>query len=496
MALLILSSVMGLMPLFFTPGVGPTVLRQVVLSGAIEFFAISSLLFFWSWIQTREDFFFWLSLGTGAIAVGDVSILLVTIVADPLSWTGRIAQCTGASLILIAILVAQQKGQQAGHSLLETIAGFFNLDIQTTLLSTLVRSLPDEVWFASADRKLELINPEIASEFGSSVSVDKDGGTLAAQSEVYRPDGTSRPSEEAPAFRALKGEIVRNQEEIVRTPHSGELRYRQVSASPVRDAEGTIIGSVSVVRDITENKRAEEALFKKNEELRALNDTLSRQQQVISDALVEKEVLLSEVHHRVKNNLTAFISLLSLEGSYDDSPAGFALKKDLQNRARSMALIHETLYKTKNFSKVDMEMYLSTLIGQVISSYETGRSIKTIVGAKGVTLDLSRATPAGLIVNELVTNSLKYAFPESFDCMKIRGGPCTVWVGLVKEDGTYVMTVKDNGIGLPGDFDIAKTKTLGLKLVNFLAHHQMKANVTINSGEGAEFILRFGDNMK
>ena len=131
----------------------------------------------------------------------------------------------------------------------------------------------------------------------------------------------------------------------------------------------------------------------------------------LNDALAEKEVLLSEIHHRVKNNLAAFISLLSLEGSSVETPEGQALKKDLQNRARTMALIHETLYKTRQYSEVDMEFYLSTLIDQVVNSYSSTQSIGTFVDAKGITLDLGRATPIGLIVNELVTNSLKYAFP-------------------------------------------------------------------------------------
>jgi two-component sensor histidine kinase len=89
-----------------------------------------------------------------------------------------------------------------------------------------------------------------------------------------------------------------------------------------------------------------------------------------------------------------------------------ALKKDLQNRARTMALIHETLYNTRQYSNVDMEVYLTTLIEQVITSYSSPQSVRTLVEAKGVTLDLARATPIGLIINELVTNSLKYAFPQ------------------------------------------------------------------------------------
>ncbi len=215
-----------------------------------------------------------------------------------------------------------------------------------------------------------------------------------------------------------------------------------VSTTPLRDESGTLTGSVHVARDITDRKKAERELRQKNEELNAANEKFSAthrklqqandellnsntrlnalnqelsatQEQLthnveelkkseldlkqkegdLKDALEEKEILLSEIHHRVKNNLTAFISLLSLEGSYEDSPSGLALKKDLQNRARTMALIHETLYKTRQYSNVDMEVYLSTLVDQVVNSYSSAQSITTSIEARGITLDLARATP-------------------------------------------------------------------------------------------------------
>jgi PAS domain S-box-containing protein len=127
-------------------------------------------------------------------------------------------------------------------------------------LLTLVNSIPDEVWFTDAQKKVSLVNPAVLNEFGSSTFDSSEVETIAGSLEVYRPDGTPRPVEEAPLLRALKGEIIRNQEEIIRTPASGELRYRQVNAAPVKDTNGDIIGSVSVIRDITERKRAEEEL--------------------------------------------------------------------------------------------------------------------------------------------------------------------------------------------------------------------------------------------
>jgi len=134
-------------------------------------------------------------------------------------------------------------------------------------LSVLINSMSDEVWFADSDKKLVLVNPSATREFKLDSLNTKDVEKIAASFEVYRADGTPRPVEEAPPLRALKGETIKNEEEIIRSPSNGELIHRQVSASPVKDADGNIIGSVSVVRDITEIKKVEKELQALNVEL-------------------------------------------------------------------------------------------------------------------------------------------------------------------------------------------------------------------------------------
>ena len=316
-------------------------------------------------------------------------------------------------------------------------------------------------------------------------------------------------------FSTTRIEAVQNDQEIA------PLRELRINVGggiiPVEATGGPItwVGKNAVqvvIRDITQRKQAADELVLKNRLLNSANEDLNRlnreliaahlalqqnlealtlREEELSKALAEKEVLLSEVHHRVKNNLTAFISLLSLEGSTEDTPAGKILKQDLQNRARSMALIHETLYRTHSYNEVDMGIYLETLLEQIACSLSTTRPVKTIIHAHGVMLDIPRATPAGLIINELVTNSFKYAFPDSFNSPVLENDPHAITIALTRNAGEYLLTVQDNGVGLPPGFDITKTKTLGLKLVNFLAKHQLQAKVEVASRNGTEFAFRF-----
>ncbi|MGB7994191.1 histidine kinase dimerization/phosphoacceptor domain -containing protein [Methanoregula sp.] len=295
--------------------------------------------------------------------------------------------------------------------------------------------------------------------------------------------------------RGLAGEVVHADEDLF-VRMDGTVQWLSWDVRPWYTPEKTVGGIVIFSEDITSRKHAEEVLMQNNENLNALNEELSlREEELIKseadlkEALSEKEVLLSEIHHRVKNNLTAFISLLSLDGSYEDTEAGRSLRKDLQNRARSMALIHETLYRTGKFSNVDMGIYLENLISQVVGSYGERSKVRTVIDVRDVALEIGRATTAGLIINELVTNSFKYAFPPGFDCMAIRGEPCTIRVSLAHMGGTNVLTVADNGCGLPEGFDPLKSKSLGLKLVNFLARHQLHADIDVMAEKGTKFIF-------
>ncbi len=168
-------------------------------------------------------------------------------------------------------------------------------------LSALINSIQDEVWFADAEKRLTLVNPAVFKEFGSKSLRGEKVETIAGSFEVFRPDGTVRPPLEAPPLRALRGEVLESQEEIVRSPGTGELRYRQVSAAPVRDAGGNIIGSVSVVRDITERKRMEEELRRARDELelRVQERTAELRQQAELIELSHDAIFVRDMEDRI-----------------------------------------------------------------------------------------------------------------------------------------------------------------------------------------------------
>ena len=162
-------------------------------------------------------------------------------------------------------------------------------------LEVLINSISDEVWFADTHRNFTLANPSAMREFGLEEWEQIDILKLAQSLEVFRGDGSPRPAEDAPPLRALTGEVIRNEDETVRTPETGELRHRQVSAAPVRDGDGQIIGSVSVVRDITVQKRAEQVLRHKHAELKTLNEDLV----IFNKVAVGRELRMIELKREI-----------------------------------------------------------------------------------------------------------------------------------------------------------------------------------------------------
>ena len=196
-------------------------------------------------------------------------------------------------------------------------------------------------------------------------------------------------------------------------------------------------------------------------------------------ALAEKEVLLREVHRRVKNNLQAIIALVEVRlEQVSDAPTQLLLK-EFQEQARTMSLVYEQLYESDNLAQVDMRLYLESLATNVLAAFAENRTIDLRLEVEPMALDVSRAMPCGLIVNELLTNILKHAFPPTFTA------PKCITIGLKTEDKKRVLWVSDNGAGLPPGLDWQQTQSLGLRLVNLWAAHQLGGNLEVDTGAGA-----------
>jgi PAS domain S-box-containing protein len=202
-------------------------------------------------------------------------------------------------------------------------------------------------------------------------------------------------------------------------------------------------------------------------------------------ALSEKNVLLREVHHRVKNNLQAMIYLIEMQIDKLDDKKVQTFLRELQEQARTMSLVYEQLYQSDYLAKVDMDGYLNNLTSNVIQAFAQGKDIIFKVEAKDVSLDVETAMPCGLIINELLTNSLKYAFPDGVEKTPV------ISVVLVNENKAITILVSDNGIGLPVAFDWEHTDSLGLKLVNFWVKYQLAGSINVSIESGTKYSISF-----
>ena len=251
--------------------------------------------------------------------------------------------------------------------------------------------------------------------------------------------------------------------EIVLAQKSGQRTY-DMRISSLSDWRGRILSRIVVFRDITDRKRAEER---------------------IKQSLEEKEVLLREIHHRVKNNLQVISSLLNLQSAYVDDCQYREMFKESQNRVKSMSLIHEKLYQSENLANIDFEEYIRALTNGLIHSYGINtHKISLNVEVDNVSLGIDTAIPCGLVINELVSNSLKHAFPD---------GKGEILVSLHSNNGITELIVKDNGVGIPEDIHIKNTTSLGLRLVCILAQDQLNGNITLMRTNGTEFCITFGE---
>jgi PAS domain S-box-containing protein len=231
-----------------------------------------------------------------------------------------------------------------------------------------------------------------------------------------------------------------------------------IMLSPVEIERGRLV--LGVVRDVTERKQAE------------------------VEARERREMLLKEIHHRVKNNLQVISSLLYIQSTYVSDPGTLEILTESQNRVKSIALIHEKLYRSEDLEKLDFSDYVRDLLADLIRTYQVEPgSIAVHTHIESSPLGIDTAIPCGLILNELVSNAFKHAFPT--------GGAGEVWIDLrPAADERYELSVRDDGVGLPESFDWQKSNSLGLKLVTDLTK-LLDGKVEVRSGAGTTFVITF-----
>ena len=280
--------------------------------------------------------------------------------------------------------------------------------------------------------------------------------------------------------------------------------YYHVNISPIYSLK-RIINRVLILRDITHLKKTEESLRQMKEQLEILVQERTRELEQTNTALreeirqhkvtenklnmslAEKDILMGEIHHRVKNNLQVIISMLKLQKRYINDEKGLEGFNTAISRIKAIAIIHEKLYKSDDLANTNLAEYIKDLTRYLLeSNKQEHRQIELIQEVDSIYLDLDRSITSGLIINELVTNAFKYAFPGSMQEQEAR----IIRVYFLREGEDFVLGVKDNGIGLPAGLDISRVDSLGMKIVFTLAN-QLSGDLSITRHQGTDISIRF-----
>jgi len=330
-------------------------------------------------------------------------------------------------------------------------------------LSTTLNSIGDAVIAADKKGYVTFMNP-VAQSLTGWKEEEIVGKPLKDVFNIIDEETGKQIS--APVSRAIQEGVVFGLENnIILAARDGAETPINHSAAPIKDEKGNVTGVVLIFRDIAERKRAEEQ---------------------IKASLKEKEVLLKEIHHRVKNNLQVISSLLNLQSPYIKDEQASEMFRESQNRVKSMALIHEKLYQSKDLGEIDFAEYIRKLTVNLFHSYGVDSSaIQLVLNISDILLDIDTAIPCGLIINELVSNSLKHAFPA--------GEKGEVCVNLSSNtDNKFKLIVSDNGVGFPEDLNFRNTESLGLQLVNTLIN-QLGGAIELDKSGGTAFKITLGD---
>jgi PAS domain S-box-containing protein len=327
----------------------------------------------------------------------------------------------------------------------------------TTAAESIMETLADSVLLVDPDGQIVAVNDSSLELLGY-----KERELIYQPVAGILPDRKAHRSEDS-ITEQLAGIGSANQLETVFVAKSGQEIPISLSTSTVQDDEDVEHGVVYVARDLTQRKRAEEQ---------------------IEQSLREKEVLLREVHHRVKNNLQLISSLLMLQSEETQDEGTARALRISRNRIQSMAVIHETLYQSEYLARIDLAECIRNLVDHLAHSYDVdAETISTEVDIGQVSLSADLVVQCGLLINELISNAFKHAFPAG------RTGKLSVSIHPGAGD-IVILTVSDNGVSLPPDVSFPKADSLGLQLVSMLIQ-QLAGEIEVDRSKGTTFRIRF-----
>jgi PAS domain S-box-containing protein/excisionase family DNA binding protein len=334
----------------------------------------------------------------------------------------------------------------------------------------LLEKLPAGAYTCDADGLITYYNPQAVALWGRAPALNNPVDRFCGSFKLFATDGAPIAHEQCWMALALTRNEAYNGQAIVIERPDGQRLTVLAHANPIYDASGTLLGAVNVLVDISERQRTELAL--REHEAR------------LTVALHEKEVLLKEIHHRVKNNLQVICSLLNLQGDLIEDTALRARFQEGEQRIQTMALIHETLYQVSDMASFHLAPYVRRLGEALLRAYggEEGRVTLT-THLENLALPLDSAVPCGLILHELLSNALKHAFPG--------GQVGAITLDLRAEPDQHVtLRVADTGVGVPEGFDLHQSDSLGLQLVCMLTE-QLGGTLTVARDRGTAWTLIF-----
>ncbi len=331
------------------------------------------------------------------------------------------------------------------------------LRAQREYLRTVIDTDPNFVFAKDWDGRFTLVNKAVAENYGTTVEsligkTDADFNTNIHEVEHFWNNDREVISTGHPKFIP---------EERVTDSKTGDTKWYQTIKVPLKGSDGSL-QVLGVAADITARKLAEEITWK---------------------SLKEKELLLKEIHHRVKNNLQIIVSLLKLQSKYVFDPRDLEIFNKSRSRVETMSLIHEKLYKSADISQIDIGNYLNDLVKHLLKAYNISTArIEFSINAENILMSIDTAIPCGLIVNELINNILKHAFPDGYNGK--------IELNLRRSDENVILEVNDNGIGIPDSFNMDKNDTLGMQLIDTLVR-QLDGVIEVNRINGTRFSIEF-----